>query len=69
MTSKGARFTDKKQLKALLLSTKELVSTTNEESILINIFDTKYEVANLDELTSQSKNRSHDQQKKSVLTR
>ena len=59
MTLKGTRFTEKKQLKVLLLSTEERVSTTNGKSRLINIIDAKYEADNLDELTSQSKNLSN----------
>ena len=63
MTSKGTRFTERKQLKALLLSTEEPVSTASEKSRLINILDAKYEKANLDDLAEQSKNLNDNQQK------
>ena len=55
MTSKLTRFSDKKQLKALVLSSEDPVRTISEKSRLINSLDAKYEAANLDELSTQSK--------------
>ena len=63
MTTNQTQFTDRKQLKALLLSTEEPISTSDEKSRTIKILDAKYEAANLDELVSESTNLDVDQQK------
>ena len=44
------------------MSTEEPVSTSNEKSRSINIFDAKYKVANLDELVKESTNMDNCQQ-------
>ena len=61
MTTSNSKFKNKKQLRAVLESTRAPESTKSERSRLVNILDVDYKAANIEDIVNRVENVNKDQ--------